>query len=69
MESKEALSFAMEVATVVVTNKKIAGKTLGKIRESFSETDLQGVYMPSIKRQGLPLPILPNTQVRLGRCG
>ena len=66
VESKEALSFSLEVATVVVTNKKIAGKTIGKIRESFSETDLQGVYMPSIKRQGLPLPILPNTQVRWG---
>ncbi|MGO8838134.1 MAG: aspartate-alanine antiporter [Limisphaerales bacterium] len=66
VESKEALSFALEVATVVVTNKKIAGKTIEQIRESFNETDLQGVYVPSIKRQGLPLPILPNTQVRWG---
>jgi len=66
VESKEALSFSMEVATVVVTNKIIVGKTLNQIRKQISLKNLEGVYLLSLKRQGLPLPIMLNTEVRRG---
>src|SRR5436190_2733217 len=66
VESKEALSFPVKVVSVVITDKRIAGKTLRKIRDSFSEEEQQGVYLLSLERQGLPLPILPRTQVRRG---
>jgi putative transport protein len=66
VESKEALSFPMKVATVVVTSKRFAGKTLRQVRDSFTVEQRQGVYMVSFKRQGLPMPLLLKTQVRRG---
>ena len=66
VESKEALSFRMKVVTVVITSKRIAGKTLRQIRDGFTKEQRQGVYVVSFKRQGLPMPILMKTQVRRG---
>lgn len=66
VESKEALSFFMEVSTVVITNKNVIGKKLGRIRDDIGMKNLEGVYLVSFKRQGLPLPILPRTEVRRG---
>jgi len=66
VESKEALSFPVKVVSVVITDKRIAGKTLRQLRNSFKEEDREGVYVLSFKRQGLPLPILLKTQVRRG---
>ena len=66
VESKEGLSFPVKVVTVVITDKRIAGKTLRKIRDRFGEENQQGVYMVSFKRQGLPMPVLKNAVVRRG---
>ena len=66
VESKEALSFSLEVSTVVITNKKVVGKTLLRIRDDIGLRSLEGVYLVSFKRQGLPMPILPHTEVRRG---
>jgi putative transport protein len=66
VESKEALSFSMEVATVVMTSKKVIGKKLVQIRNLIGLENLEGVYLSSLKRQGLPLPIMVNTVVRRG---
>jgi aspartate-alanine antiporter len=66
VESREALSFPVKVVSVVITDKRIAGKTLRQVRDIFSQEDRQGVYVLSFKRQGLPLPILLKTQVRRG---
>jgi aspartate-alanine antiporter len=66
VESKEALSFSMGVASVVLTNKNIVGKKLSQIRDRIGLKNLEGVYLVSLKRQGLPLPILVNTEVRRG---
>ena len=66
VESKEALSFSLEVAHVVVTNKAIVGKTLGEARDIVGSANLQAVYLVSFKRQGLPLPIMLNTEIRRG---
>ena len=66
VESKEALSFPMKVVTAVLTNKRLLGKTLRQVRDSFTEEERQGVYVSSFKRQGLPMPILLKTTVRRG---
>jgi len=66
VESKEALSFSMEVSTVVITDKKVIGKKLRQIRDDIGLKNLEGVYLVSLKRQGLPLPIMPKTVVRRG---
>jgi putative transport protein len=66
VESKEALSFSMEVSTVVITSKGVIGKTLRQIRDEISLKNIEGVYLVSFKRQGLPMPILLSSQVRRG---
>lgn len=66
VESEEALSFSMAVSTVVMTNKNYVGKPLGQVRDQIGLQNLQGVYLSSLKRQGLPLPIMANTEVRRG---
>jgi aspartate-alanine antiporter len=66
VESKEALSFPMKMASVVITNKQIAGQTLQQVRDGFCRKEVQGVYVLSLKRQGLPLPVLPGTALRRG---
>lgn len=66
VESKEALSFSIEVASVVVTSKAIVGKTLGQIREEVGKQHIEAVYLVSLKRQGLAIPILLNTVARRG---
>jgi putative transport protein len=66
VESKEALSFPVAVASVVITSRNIAGKTLARIRDTIGMQNLQGVYLTGFKRQGLPMPILPNAEVRRG---
>jgi putative transport protein len=66
VESKEALSFPMKVAAAVLTNKRLVGKTLRQVRDSFTVVERQGVYVVSFKRQGLPMPLLLKTQVRWG---
>ena len=66
VESKEALSFPLTVASVVVTGRHIAGKTLIQIRDDIGMHDLQGVYLVGFKRQGLSMPILPTAEVRRG---
>ncbi len=66
VESREALSFPMEVSKVIITNKDFVGKTLLQIRDQFGVKNLEGVYLVSLKRQGLPLPVLPNTVAKRG---
>jgi aspartate-alanine antiporter len=66
VESREALSFPMKVMTIVITDRRVAGKTIGQIREFLGREGVQGVYVVSFKRQGLVVPLLVNTEVRRG---
>jgi putative transport protein len=66
VESKEALSFPVAIASVVITNRNVPGKTLAQIREDIGTKNLHGVYLVAFKRQGLPMPILANAEVRRG---
>lgn len=66
VESTEALSFPMEVASAVVTNRNIVGKTLAHVREQMGLKTREGVYLISLKRQGIAMPLLANTVSRRG---
>ena len=66
VESKEALSFPLSIARVVITSRNIAGKTLLQVRNAAGEHNVQAVYLASFKRQGFAMPILPNAEVRRG---
>jgi len=66
VENKEALSFPVAVARVVVTSRNIAGKTLLQVRDQIGMQNLQGVYLAAFRRQGLTMPILANAEVRRG---
>jgi AspT/YidE/YbjL antiporter-like protein len=66
IESREALAFTVKAATVVITAKRVIGRTLAQVSAMLGEAHLQGVYLSSFKRQGLPLPVLPGTEVRRG---
>jgi aspartate-alanine antiporter len=66
VESREALSFAIKAITIVITDRKVAGKTINQIRDEVSRAEIYGVYVLSFKRQGLPVPLLNNMEVRRG---
>jgi aspartate-alanine antiporter len=66
VESREALSFTAKALSVVITAQNVIGRTLEQVRDLQGEANLQGVYLSSFKRQGLPLPILAGTEVRRG---
>jgi len=66
IESREALSFAARAATVVITDRRVLGLNLGQVRALLDQANLSNVYLGSLKRQGLPLPILAGTELRRG---
>ena len=66
IESRKALSFAAKAATVAVAGRRVVGWDLGRVRALLDEANLNGVYLVSLKRQGLPLPILAGTELRRG---
>jgi putative transport protein len=66
VESREALSFTAKAAAIVITDRRVVGQTLAQVSAILGEANLQGVYLSSLKRQGLALPILPGTKVRRG---
>jgi aspartate-alanine antiporter len=66
LESREALSFPMKTLTVILTGKRVVGHTLGQIRTLLGDDHMQGVYLSTLKRQGLPVPILGGTVVQRG---
>jgi aspartate-alanine antiporter len=66
VEGKEALVAPIKVASVVVKEKRLSGKTIRQLRDSFNEEARESVRILSITRQGLPLPILLKTKVHRG---
>lgn len=66
VDNREALSFEVKALNVVVTGREVAGNTLGELSILIGDENLQGVFLSSLKRQGLALPILPRTEVRRG---
>ena len=67
VDDKELLDFPVGFLDVVLTNKGLAGKTLGEIALSDPwRTKFRGVFLRSLTRSGAEMPITPMTQVDRG---
>ena len=67
VDDKELLDFPVEFLDVVLTNKRLAGKTLAEIALSDPwRTKFRGVFLRRLTRSGAEMPITPMTQVDRG---
>ncbi|MBO9549258.1 aspartate-alanine antiporter [Pseudomonas sp.] len=66
IDDPRSLSFATRSADIVLTARAFHGKTLRQIRNHVSGAGRMGCFIDSISRQGLELPVLPNTVLRRG---
>lgn len=66
IDHPEALSFPTRSADIVLTNTAFAGKTVHDIRAALVGSSRLGCFIDSITRQGLVLPLLPNTVLHKG---
>lgn len=55
-----------ETREVVVTNKKIAGHTIGELRATINPKEQRGVFVSALTRLNQPLPLAENTKVEIG---
>ena len=60
------LDFPAEFLDVVITNRKIDGKTLQELAEMETGRFSRGVFLRKLTRTGVELPITPSTQVNTG---
>ncbi|WP_445673011.1 aspartate-alanine antiporter [Pseudomonas inefficax] len=61
-----SLSFPTRSADVVLTNRKLADRTIHHIKTALVGAERMGCFLTGISRQGLPLPLLPETVLRRG---
>jgi len=66
MDDKEILEFPVDSLDVVVTNKAIAGKTLGELMARHEEDTARGVALKRIMRDRIELPWTPQTVIARG---
>ena len=66
IESREGLAFAAKAVSVVITDRRVVGRTLHEVSMILGHANLHGVYLSSFKRQGLALPVLAGTELRRG---
>lgn len=61
----EAMDVPFEIVPVIVTEKRVIGKTIGELGEQ-APSRAKGLHLRRILRQGQVLPRLPNTRVARG---
>ncbi|MCY1262697.1 Aspartate/alanine antiporter [compost metagenome] len=66
MDHAESLSFPTRTADVVLTAAELAGRTIHEIKARLVGSERMGCFIQTITRQGLELPLLPNTVLRRG---
>jgi len=66
IDHPESLSFPTRTADIVLTSDALAGKTIHAIKAALIGTERMGCFINTITRQGLELPLLPNTVLRKG---
>lgn len=66
VDDPQSMSFATRDADIVLTSRKLAGKTIAQIKAELGTAQRMGCYIRSITRQGLELPQLPDTVLRRG---
>ncbi|MFH1476697.1 MAG: aspartate-alanine antiporter [Verrucomicrobiota bacterium] len=60
------LDFPAELLDVVITRRKIDGKTLQELTKMDIGRNARGIFVRKLMRSGVELPITPGTQVNLG---
>ncbi|WP_055445958.1 aspartate-alanine antiporter [Lacinutrix mariniflava] len=60
------IDFTEEQRHVIISNKKLQGKTLAEIRKQLGLTKTHGVYINSIVRMSHELAVLDNTEIHAG---
>ncbi|WP_170398459.1 aspartate-alanine antiporter [Ruegeria arenilitoris] len=60
------LTVVEERRNVVVTNRKLTGKTLVELREALTADQRRGVHISKIIRMGHEVPVLHNTEIHAG---
>lgn len=66
VDHPESLSFPTREVDIVLTSPELAGKTLHEIKTHLVQSERPGCFLKGIRRQGLDLPLLPNTVLRRG---
>ncbi|MNG91741.1 Aspartate/alanine antiporter [compost metagenome] len=66
IDHAQSLSFPTRSADVVLTSDTLAGKTVHEIKSALVGSERLGCFVNTITRQGLELPMLPNTVLRKG---
>ncbi len=60
------LVLAEESRELILTNKAFGGRQIGEIHDHVNVATRHGVYLTSVKRMGLSLPILPKLELKTG---
>jgi aspartate-alanine antiporter len=60
------VNLVAEVRDVVVTNRKLAGRTIGEINAAVDPQLRRGAFLTGLTRLGQAVPIAPNTVVEIG---
>ncbi|MGE9765291.1 aspartate-alanine antiporter [Pseudomonas sp. PDM20] len=66
IDNPESMSFPTRDADIVLTSRKLAGKTIHQIKAMLIGAERMGCYIRTITRQGLELPLLPETVLHRG---
>ena len=66
VDHPQSLSFPTRSADIVLTNRALAGRTLHRIKAALVGAERMGCFLTGITRQGLDLPLLPETVLRRG---
>jgi aspartate-alanine antiporter len=66
IDNPQSMSFPTRDADIVLTSRKLAGKTIHQIKAMLIGSERMGCYIRTITRQGLDLPLLPETVLRRG---
>ncbi|MDG9925677.1 MULTISPECIES: aspartate-alanine antiporter [unclassified Pseudomonas] len=66
VDHAESMSFPTREADIVLTSAELAGKTIQQIKSRLIGSERLGCFINGITRQGLQLPLLPNTVLRRG---
>jgi putative transport protein len=60
------LDFPAELLDVVITQRKIDGKTLKELAAMETGRNARGIFLRKLTRTGVELPVTPDTQVNMG---
>ena len=66
VDHPQSLSFATRSADIVLTSRHLAGRSLHQVKAALTGSERMGCFLTGITRQGLPLPLLPETILRRG---